>query len=122
MTKEWNGLYIRGHAPEAIVWQNWEQDQNKKPVPTDWRWSLVKEKEKGSCRYAMYENDEYGDETEALFLRFSLKTGHVTAVKRSVDFFDSVVDHWNDYDTPKGATRGPIWERYLSHVCLVEEP
>lgn len=117
----WNGLYIKGHAPETIVWQNWEKDQDKTPVPTDWRWCKWGEVERGSCLYAGYENEEYGDEAEYLYLRFSLKTGNVTGVKRAVEYIENIAEAWNDYDTPKGATRGPNWERYLSRVHLIED-
>lgn len=119
--RQWNGLYIRGHAPDNIVWQNWEADHDKLPVPTSWWWSKFGEVERKSCLYAGYENDEDGDETEYLYLRFSLKTGAVTGVKRSVDDLESVASAWNDYDTPRGATRGPNWNRYLSKVQMVED-
>lgn len=117
--KSRNGFCIRGHAPDNIVWQNWEQDYDRLPVPTGWKWSKFCEVEKKSCLYAGYENDEDGDETEYLYLRFSLKTGAVTGVKRSVDDLESVAEAWNDYDTPKGATRGEGWARYLRWICLV---
>lgn len=116
----WDGLYMRGHAPDHITWQNWNKDLNREPVPEDWGWSKFGEIDRGACKYAGYENDAYGEES-ILYLRFSLKSGEVTGVKESIDTLDAVSGHWNDYDTPKGATRGPNYIRYIHPLRIIEE-
>lgn len=115
---KWDGLYMKGHAPTHIIWQNWDKKQDKKPVPEDWGWSKFAEIDRGACKYAGYENDVRGEE-DILYLRFSLKTGEVTGIKSSIDLLEFVSKNWNDYDTPKSC-KGRKYDPYLYKIRIEE--
>lgn len=117
---KWDGLYMKGHAPDFITWQNWDKETERETIPEDWKWMKFREVDKKSCKYAGYENCKYGDESPMLYLRFSLKTGKVTGIKRSEDDLDSISENWNNYDTPKGL-KGRKYDPYLYKIHIKEK-
>lgn len=97
-------------APEEVEWQNWNSFARPgSPLTEDvkeFKWSKFGEVQKGNCLYAGYENNTWGEDYPFLYLRFSLKNGRVTGVKRTLDCLDAVAAAWNDYDTPDFAIMG----------------
>ncbi len=119
---KWDGFYLRGCAPEHIIFQDWSK-KDPDPIPSRWMWEKFAEQDVKSCKYAGYENDAEGEDFPEgmLYIRYSLKTGKVTGVKYSYDDIFTVSQHWNDYDTPSGKTTGPCWHKYTDGLQIIEE-